>query len=117
MAKRLFVGNLPFTATVEELRTLFTPYGVTDISIPKDRQNGDRPKGFAFVDVEDDQAQAAIDALHGKEFGGRALNINEARPREDRPRSGGGYQGGGYNGGNRDSSGYGSSSGSYGSQF
>ena len=98
MSKRLYVGNLSFNTTEQELEQLFQPYGATNIALPIDHDG--RPKGFGFVDVEDSQMQAAISALDGKEVGGRTLTVNEARPREDRGgRGGGGYGGGGYGGG------------------
>lgn len=87
----IFVGNMAFSMTEQDLRALFAPYGVVDrVNIITDRETG-RPRGFGFVEMPDDQAaQAAIAALHGKEVAGRALNVNEARQREERgPRSGG----------------------------
>ncbi len=93
----IFVGNLAFTATEQDLRDLFTPYGVVDrINIITDRDTG-RPRGFGFVEMADDQAaQEAIRALNGKELAGRALNVNEARQREERrPPRGGPRDGGG----------------------
>ena len=99
MSKRLFVGNLSFRTSQEELQELFQPYGATSVVIPTDPEG--RSKGFGFVDVDDSQMAAAISALNGKEVGGRTLNVNEARPREDRGGRGGGYGGGrgGYGGG------------------
>jgi|SRR5688572_79064 len=99
MAVKLYVGNLPYSTTDEDLRTLFAEYGtVVSASIISDRDSG-RSKGFGFVELEDDaQAKAAIEALNGKEFSGRNVVVNEARPREERPRrdfNGGGNQGGG----------------------
>ena len=81
----MYVGNLPFTATQTELRELFSPYGeVTDIHLPTDRDTG-RPRGFAFVSMSSDTAMnEAIKGLHDKEWNGRKLAINEARPREER---------------------------------
>jgi RNA recognition motif-containing protein len=104
MSKRLFVGNLPFSAKEPELMEYFAAYGASAVTIPTNPDG--RSKGFAFVDVEDDKMESAVNDLNGKEMGGRALNINEARPREDRGSrpSGGGY-------GNNDQSGYGASSG------
>ena len=87
----IFVGNMAFSITEQDLRELFAPYGVVDrIQIITDRETG-RPRGFGFVEMADDRAaQAAMTALNGKEVGGRALNVNEAKPREERsPRSGG----------------------------
>jgi cold-inducible RNA-binding protein len=97
MATKLFVGNLSFNATQEQLRDLFGAHGtVQEIDIIKDKFSG-RPRGFGFVTMETQEAAAAaIQAINGKEIDGRALTVNEARPREDRPpRSGGG---GGYGG-------------------
>jgi len=98
MATKLFVGNLSFNATQEQIRDLFAAHGsVTDVDIIKDKFSG-RPRGFGFVTMETKEAaDAAIKAINGKDIDGRALTVNEARPREDRPpRSGGG---GGYGGG------------------
>ena len=83
--KKLFVGNLPHSTTEAELRTLFEPHGKVDqVSLVTDRDTG-RSRGFAFVEMADaGEAEKAIAALNGKELGGRALNINEARPRTDR---------------------------------
>jgi RNA recognition motif-containing protein len=98
--KKLFVGNLPHSATEAELRTLFEPHGKVDqVSVVTDRDTG-RSRGFAFVEMADaGEAEKAIAALNGKELGGRALNINEARPKTDRgpggPRAGGRSSGGG----------------------
>jgi cold-inducible RNA-binding protein len=96
MSKRLYVGNLPFTTSEQELQTLFEPYGATSVALPIDHDG--RPKGFGFVEVEANQMNAAISALDGKEVGGRTLRVNEARPREDRG-SRGGYGGGRSGGG------------------
>ena len=101
MSTRLFVGNLSFNATQEQLKELFGGHGtVEDVDLIKDKFSG-RPRGFAFVTMETKEgADAAIKALHGKDLDGRALTVNEARPREERPpRSGGG---GGYGGGRGD---------------
>jgi cold-inducible RNA-binding protein len=96
--KNLFVGNLNFQTTEGDLRTLFEPFGqITRIHIATDRETG-RARGFAFVEMaNDEEAGKAIAALNGKEFGGRALKVNEARPRAERggPRGGGGGGGGG----------------------
>ena len=93
----MYVGNLSFDATQEDLEGLFSAHGnVTDVFILKDRESG-RPRGFAFVSMETpDEMNAAIEALNGEEFMGRNLAVNEARPREER---GGGGGGGGYRGG------------------
>ena len=95
--KKLYVGNLPFRSTEDELRDLFGQHGeVSSASIVMDRETG-RSRGFAFVEMSDDgDAETAINALNGYSLGGRALVVNEARPREERPRGGGG---GGYGGG------------------
>jgi len=98
--KKLFVGNLPHSTTEAELRTLFEPHGKVDqVSLVTDRDTG-RSRGFAFVEMSDSaEADKAIAALNGKELGGRALNINEARPKTERgpggPRGGGRPGGGG----------------------
>jgi len=83
MAKKLFVGNLPWSVTVEELTDIFSEYGeISDVHIPKDRETG-RPRGFAFVEyVEDSAAETAIEELHEKDLGGRPMQVNEARPRD-----------------------------------
>lgn len=98
MAKNLYVGNLPFSTTEEELRAAFSVHGtVTSTQIIKDRETG-RSRGFGFVEMSDG-ADAAVTAMNGAMFQGRTLTVNEARPREERrpPRPGGG--GGGYGGG------------------
>ena len=91
MSKNIYVGNLPFSATSEELRAAFEKFGsVTNSEVIKDRETG-RSRGFGFVEMADDsQADAAIAALSGSEMDGRNLTVNEAKPREERPRSGGG---------------------------
>ncbi|MFN2369978.1 MAG: RNA recognition motif domain-containing protein [Candidatus Krumholzibacteriia bacterium] len=92
--KKLYVGNLPFTATDDEINTLFSPHGaVHSVALINDRETG-RPRGFGFVEVDDNAVQPMIAALDGKELGGRTLRVNEAN---DRPRTGGG--GGGFGGG------------------
>ena len=87
----IFVGNLAYTATEEEVRQLFEGYGAVDtVRLATDRDTG-RPRGFGFVEMSDArEAQAAITGLNGASLGGRALTINEARPREERggPRQG-----------------------------
>jgi len=103
----MYVGNLPYDATDNDLRELFEAHGeVTDVFILKDRESG-RSRGFAFVTMgSPEEMNAAIEGLNGEEFLGRALTINEARPREERPRGGGGGGRGGYNrGGDRGSRG------------
>jgi RNA recognition motif-containing protein len=99
--KNIYVGNLSFDATEEQVRQLFEAYGAVDkVSMVTDRDTG-QPRGFGFVEMADDDAAAkAIEALNGTNLGGRNLNINEARPKADRPRGGGGGGGrGGYGGG------------------
>jgi RNA recognition motif-containing protein len=88
---QIFLGNLAFTVTEQDVRELFAPYGVVDrINLITDRETG-RPRGFGFVEMADDTAaQAAMAALHGQELAGRALNVTEARPRAERRPSGGG---------------------------
>ncbi len=83
----IYIGNLPYRTSDEELADMFRPHGeVSSAKIIMDRMSG-RSKGFGFVEMPDDAAgQAAIEALDGQEVGGRALKVNEARPREDRPR-------------------------------
>jgi len=94
---KLYVGNLSFKTTQDSLDGLFSNYGeVQEVAIVNDRETG-RPRGFAFVTMDDEGAKAAIEALNGQEFEGRTLNINEARPRENR--GGGSGGGGGYGGG------------------
>lgn len=84
MAKTIYVGNLPFSATEDELRELFEQHGtVLSVKLVTDRETG-RPRGFGFVDMEDGDVAAAISALNGKDLGGRSLRISEARPREER---------------------------------
>ena len=104
MANKLFVGSLAFSATDDDLRNFFSAAGaVEDAKVVIDRDTN-RSKGFGFVTMVDDAAaQNAIKTLDGKELGGRAVNVSEARPREDRPRRDFGGNGGGnsYGGGNR----------------
>jgi RNA recognition motif-containing protein len=89
MSKNLYVGNLPFNTTADDLRDAFSAYGtVTRAQVISDRETG-RSRGFGFVEMESG-AEAAIDALNGKDFQGRTLTVNEARAREERPRGGGG---------------------------
>jgi RNA recognition motif-containing protein len=88
---QIYVGNLAFTATVDDVRQLFEPYGdVARVNLPEDRETG-RPRGFGFVEMPNDtEARAAIAGLNEKDLGGRSLMVNEARPREERggPRRG-----------------------------
>ena len=99
MSTKLFVGNLSFKTTENDLQDAFAACGtVVETNIMMDRMTG-RPRGFAFVSMSTpEEAQKAIDELHGKEFDGRALTVNVARPREERPPGGGG---GGGRGGDR----------------
>jgi RNA recognition motif-containing protein len=96
MGSKLYVGNLSYGVTSSDLNTLFAAHGaVSSAEVLQDRDTG-RSKGFGFVQMGSDaEAQAAIAALHGKEHDGRALTVNEARPREERSGGGGGKFGGG----------------------
>lgn len=107
MAK-LYVGGLPYSTTDDALRDLFTQAGaVTSTSIITDKMSG-RSRGFGFVEMSsDEEGQAAIEMFNGKEFEGRTLTVNEARPQGDRPQRTGGFGGrggdrGGFGGGRRD---------------
>ena len=94
--KKIFVGNLDFSATEESIYSLFAPYGaVESVHLATDRETG-RSRGFAFVEMAEGDANKAIAALNGKNVGGRALNVNEARPKPERAGSGreGGFRGG-----------------------
>jgi RNA recognition motif-containing protein len=94
--KKLYVGNLPFSATEDEITQMFGEHGtVHSVALINDRETG-RPRGFGFVEVDDDAIQTMIQNLDGKELGGRTLRVNEA---QDRPRGGGGGGRGGYGGG------------------
>jgi cold-inducible RNA-binding protein len=91
---KLYVGNLPFSATQDEVEQIFSEFGeVHEVALISDRETG-RPRGFGFVTMDDDGAREAIDALNGKDVSGRALTVNEARPRENRGGGGGGGGGG-----------------------
>ena len=94
MAKKLYVGNLSYDTTDSDLQNLFVPHGtVESAQVIMDRDTG-KSKGFGFVEMNSsDQAQAAIKALNGQEVNGRALTVNEARPREERSDRQGGYAG------------------------
>lgn len=94
----IYVGNMSYSTSEEQLRALFEAHGQVDsVRVITDRDTG-RPKGFAFVEMSDAAAaKAAMDAVNGKEVDGRTLTVNEAKPRTDRPRGGGG--GGGFGGG------------------
>jgi len=101
LSKKIYVGNLSFHATEDQVREMFSEFGaIESLAMINDRDTG-RFRGFAFVEMEDSAANAAIKALNGKEVEGRELTVNEARPREERPSSGGGYRSGGGGGGNR----------------
>ncbi len=102
MGKKLYVGNLNYNVDSSILEQLFSQHGtVQSAEVISDRDTG-RSKGFGFVEMgTDEEAQAAIAALNGQQHEGRALTVNEAKPREDRPRGGGGGGRGGYGGGRR----------------
>ena len=117
MAKNIYVGNLPWQTTSDDLYQLFSQYGqVAKTQVISDRETG-RSRGFGFVEMpNDEEAQKAIEALNNSPFNGRPLTVNEAKPREARaPGGGGGYGGsrgrGGYGGG---AGGYGGGGGDYG---
>lgn len=98
LSKKLYVGNLSFDATEEQVREMFAEHGaVESVAMITDRDTG-RFRGFCFVEMETSAANAAIKALDGKDVDGRELRVNEAKPREER--SGGGSRGGQYGGGN-----------------
>lgn len=102
---KIYVGNLSYSVVSETLEQLFSQYGsVEDVYVPTDRESG-RPRGFAFVTMPDaGEAQAAISAVNGTDLDGRALNVNEARPKRDNGGGGGGGgrgRGGGGGGGGR----------------
>jgi RNA recognition motif-containing protein len=119
MAKNIYVGNLTWDATADDLLALFQEHGsVSRAQVITDRETG-RSRGFGFVEMENDaEAQKAIDELNGKPFRGRPLTVNEARPREDRGGGGGGggrgYGGGGGGGGRGGYGGGGGGRGGYG---
>ena len=96
MEAKLYVGNLPFTTGDSDLQDLFAKAGtVKSAQVIKDRASG-RSKGFGFVEMStEEEAQSAITMFHGKDFSGRPLTVNLARPREERPAGGGGFRGGG----------------------
>jgi cold-inducible RNA-binding protein len=109
---KLYVGNLSFKTTEDELRAAFGQFGtVTDLYVAMDKMTG-RPRGFAFITMgTEDEAKAATEKMNGTDLGGRQLTVNEARPKEERP--GGGFGGGGRGfgggggGGGRDRGGFG----------
>lgn len=92
--KNIFVGNLSFGATEDAIRSMFEAYGTVDrVNVVTDRDTG-RARGFGFVEMSNDsEGEKAIAALNGRELDGRALNVNEARPKEERGGGGGGYRG------------------------
>jgi RNA recognition motif-containing protein len=111
MSNKLFVGNLSFDTTENDLQDAFAAFGsVTETNLMMDRMTN-RPRGFGFVTMSSaEEAQKAIDGLNGKDLGGRALTVNVAKPREERPAGGGGRRefggsGGGYRGGSGGGSG------------
>ncbi|MGP1346917.1 MAG: RNA recognition motif domain-containing protein, partial [Phycisphaerales bacterium] len=109
---KLYVGNLPYSMGDDELREIFEEFGtVQSASVLMDRETG-RSRGFGFVEMDDDDGKSAMTALDGRDIDGRALRVNEARPREERSGGGGGYGGGGggrggYGGGGGGRGGYG----------
>lgn len=93
---KLFVGNLPFSATEQSVRALFEPHGtIESIALINDRETG-RPRGFGFIEMSSSDASNAMQALNGKDFDGRALKVNEAQSKE-RSGNGGGYRASGGN--------------------
>ncbi|HEY2403360.1 MAG TPA: RNA-binding protein [Steroidobacteraceae bacterium] len=95
---KIYVGNLPFSASEADVRTLFSQHGtVESVSLPTDRETG-RPRGFGFVEMSQADAARAIQSLNGHDMGGRQLRVNEA---QDKPRTGGGGRPGGGGGGGR----------------
>ncbi|HEX8598923.1 MAG TPA: RNA-binding protein [Chloroflexia bacterium] len=109
MAKKLYVGNLPYSVTEDQLREMFSAVGeLSDVAVVTDRYTG-QSKGFGFVEmVSDEAAQAAITKFDGQDMDGRAMVVNEAKPREDRGGGGGrSYGGGGGGGGRSGGGGYG----------
>jgi RNA recognition motif-containing protein len=99
MAKRLFVGKLPYEVTSQQLEELFSQAGkVQSVHVITDKYTG-QGKGFAFVEMEtEEDAKKAMETLNGHDVGGRSIVVNEAKPQEDRPRGGGGFGGGGRGG-------------------
>ena len=85
MSKSIYVGNLPWSATEDQVRNLFAPYGtVNSVKLVSDRETG-RARGFGFVEMDDAGAASAIQALEGSSFDGRTLRVNEAQPKAPRP--------------------------------
>ncbi len=86
MSKNIYVGNLPWSASEDDVRAAFEAFGeVISVKLIEDRETG-RPRGFGFVEMDDAGALEAISSLDGKDFDGRNLKVNEAKPREERPR-------------------------------
>jgi len=108
MARKIYVGNLPWSTTSSDLEAMFSPHGaVRSAEVISDRETG-RSRGFGFVEMETDEGlQAAINALNGQEINGRPLTVNEARERTPRPGGGGGRSGGYGGGGGGGRGGYG----------
>ncbi len=115
MSMKLYVGNLSFNTSTQDLEKMFGEVGtVESANLIEDRETG-RSRGFAFVEMSSSaEAQNAISALNGKDIDGRSLTVNEAKPREDRGGSGGGGNRGGYGGGGNRGSGGGNRGGAYG---
>lgn len=101
MAKRLYVGGLPYGSSEDAVKEYFSQAGtVESVAIISDKMTG-RSKGFGFVEMStEEEAQKAVEMFDGKDFEGRNLTVNEARPQEERPRNGGGFRGGRNGGGN-----------------
>ncbi len=90
MSQSIYVGNLPFTASEDEIRDLFADHGeVKNVNIIMDRDTG-RPRGFAFVEMDQEGAEKAVAAVNGMDFGGRSLKVDLAKPRDNRGGGGGG---------------------------
>ena len=114
MAQRIYIGNLPYEAEESEVERLFSTYGeVLSVALPTDRETG-RARGFGFIEMSTEDASKAISALDGSDFGGRRLNVNEARPRGSGGGDRGGGGGGGGGGGDRGGGGGGGGGGGYG---
>ena len=108
MSNKLFVGNLSFNTTQNDLQDAFAAFGtVTETNLMTDRETG-RPRGFGFITMGSaEEAQAAIEGLNGRDLDGRALTVNVAKPREERSGGGGGGRSGGFGGGRSGGGGYG----------
>lgn len=102
MAKKLYIGNLPYSTTDAQLKDLFSQAGAVESAmLPIDKMSG-RPRGFGFVEMADDEgAQKAVEMFNGYDMDGRKLVVNEARPMTERPPRRGGFGGGGFGGGGR----------------